>query len=421
MNARNGLPPYAPFIARRFLRSRRTGFLSLNSLLSALGFTLGVASLIVALALMSGFQNDVIERIMGANAHVFVYAADPAASLPAAELPGGLVDRALAVDGVVAAAPVVQGFAGMSARSGRIEWASIKGMTPEGIAALTELDRQMTAGSVEDLARQTVSGKPPIILGARLASRLAVLPGDPVHLILPRPRPMPWGPSVDQRVLEVVGTFETGFVEYDESWGLVSLDVGRDLYRAGDAAHRLEIRLSSIEQLRDVEASLAATLGPGYWIDDVMRQQSVFFSALRLEKLLMGLAVGLIVLVAALGVVSTLVLTVTQKTREIGVLVALGATPGGILRVFVLQGLSMGTLGTLLGALLGSTLCWLLDRFALIRLDPDVYYLDHLPFEVQAADLAWIVGLALATSLIATIYPALRAARLDPVEALRRE
>ncbi len=412
--------PYAAFVALRFLRSRRTGFLSLNALLSALGFTLGVASLVIALALMAGFQNDVIARIVGANAHVLVFPADAREVLTNPELPGGIVDRVRAVPGIDAAEPVVQGYAGVTA-GGTVQWASITGLDPSGISAITDLERQMVRGTVDDLARPTATGRPGVLLGARLAARLGVVPGEPVRLIVPRPRLAPWGPTVKQRVLEVAGVFETGYVEYDESWAFVTLDAGRSIFDVESSAHWIAARVDDLGELEATQERLAATLGPGFWIDDVIRRNRVFFSALRLEKLLMGLAVGLIVLVAALGVVSTLVLTVTQKTREIGVLVSMGATPRGIQSIFVLQGLAMSVLGTLLGAGIGWGLCAALDHWQVIRLDPDVYYLEFLPFAVEPPDLLWVVGLALATGLVATLYPAWRAARLDPVEALRRE
>ena len=409
------------FVARRFLRSRRTGFLSLNAILSALGFVLGVASLIIALALMTGFQSDVIERIMGSNAHVLVYPADGNPVIENPGRPGGEVARIEAVEGVVAAQPVVHGFAGVTGGVGAVQWATITGVSPEGMKRVTDMGGRMVHGRLEDLSVPTATDRPPVVLGSRLAARLGVMPGEPVQLIVPRPRLTPWGVSARIRVLEVVGLFETGFVEYDESWAFVSLATGQRLFDAPGGAHRIAARVQDLERLTDVEERIAAELGPGYFVDDVIRQNRVFFSALRLEKLLMSLAVGLIVLVAALGIVSSLVLTVAQKTREIGVLVALGATPRGVMKIFVLQGMAMGIIGTVLGAALGAGLSWTLDRFQIIRLDPEVYYLDSLPFRVDAVDMAWIVGLALVVAFLATLYPAWRAARLDPVEALRDE
>ncbi|UCF67147.1 MAG: FtsX-like permease family protein, partial [Acidobacteriota bacterium] len=189
----------------------------------------------------------------------------------------------------------------------------------------------------------------------------------------------------------------------------------------GPGCHWIAVRLDDLDELASVERAILDRLGPTYLVDDILRQNKPYFSALRLEKLLMSLAIGLIVLVAALGVISTLVLTVTQKIKIIGVLAALGATPGGIQKIFLLQGLAMGLLGTTAGALLGVGLCWYLDRFGVIRLDPEVYLLDHLPFVVELRDLLLVVGAAALVALLATLYPAWRASRLDPVEALRRE
>ncbi len=408
-------------MARRFLRSRSTGFLSLNATLSAIGFVLGVASLIVALALMTGFQSDVIERIMGSNAHVLIYPADGGVIMEDPTRPGGEIEKTESVNGVIAAHPVVSGFAGITGGTGGMQWATLNGVQPDGLERVTDMRTRMIHGALTDLTAETLSGRPAVILGTRLAARLGVLPGEPIQLMVPRPRLTPWGVSPRTRILEVVGLFETGFVEYDEAWAFVSLATGQSLFDAQGGAHRLAVRVETLGEMLEVKERIEEELGPAYVVDDVISQNKVFFSALELEKLLMSLAVGLIVLVAALGIVSSLVLTVAQKTREIGVLVALGATPRGVMKIFVFQGLTMGIIGTALGAALGAGLSWVLDRFKIIALNPDVYYLDALPFRVDPGDLLWIVGLAVVVAFLATLYPAWRAARLDPVEALRDE
>lgn len=409
---------YALFVARRFLRARRQGFLSLISILSASSFLLGVASLILALALMTGFQGDVIHRILGSNAHGLVFAADGAPIERAREL----AERVRAVPGVVAAEPVVQGYAGIAAQGGLVQWSSVQGILPEYGGTVTGLDERMVEGSLDDLVRPTASGRPAIVLGSDLARKLGVLRGDIVRLIVPKLRLTPWGVSIRRPAAEVVGTFATGFYEYDTSWSFVSLEEGRRLFDAEpEGCHWIAFRVADLDRLAEVEQAIEDAVGPGYLVSDILEQNKPYFSALRLEKLLISLSIGLIVLVAAFGVIITLILTVTQKVREIGVLSALGATPRGILKIFVYQGLAMGLLGTAAGAALGCGLAWYLDRYRVIGLDPEVYLLDHLPFVVQAADLAWVVGIAVVVALLATIYPAWRAARLDPVEALRRD
>jgi lipoprotein-releasing system permease protein len=410
---------YERFLAMRFLRARRQGFLSLIGLLSALGFAVGVASLTVALALMTGFQEDMIAKILGANAHLLVF---PAGASPELDQPGRIVAELEAVPGVEAAAPVVNGKGVLLSGAGVTQWATINGIDPGQTRRVTDIDEGMVAGSLDELERPTASGKPPIVLGERLAARLGAGLGDRVQLLVPRPKVTPWGVSVRRPVFEVVGLFATDYHEYDAEWSFLAIEQARELLNVGDGAHWVAGRVADVSKLEEIkERAQGALAAEEVVVDDIMRHNRALFSALKLEKLLMFCAVGLIVLVAALGVVSTLVLTVTQKVREVGVLVAMGATPGGILRIFVYQGAATGLIGTLVGALGGVGLCWLLDTYRLIALDPTVYFLDYLPFTVRAGDLAAIVVSSAVISLLATVYPALRAARLDPVEAIRDE
>lgn len=410
---------YERFIALRFLRARRAGFVSLIGLLSAMGFAVGVASLTVALALMTGFQEDMLAKILGANAHLLVF---PAGASPVLADPGNVVERLEAVDGVEAAAPVVNGKGVLFSEAGVTQWATINGIDPARTGRVTDIDEGIVAGSLEALEQETGSGRPGIVLGRGLARRLGVGVGDRVQMLVPRPKVTPWGVSIRRPVFEVVGLFATEYHEYDAEWSFISIGEARDLLNVPGAAHWVAARVGDVSRLEAIKGRARETFaGEDVLVDDILRHNRALVSALELEKLLMFCAVGLIVLVAALGVVSTLVLTVTQKVREIGVLVSMGATPGGILRIFVLQGAAMGILGTVVGAAGGFALCWVLDTYQLISLDPSVYFLDHLPFTVRWGDMTAIVVSSAVVSLIATIYPALRASRLDPVEAIRDE
>jgi lipoprotein-releasing system permease protein len=407
---------YARFVASRFVRARRQGFVSLISVVSALGFTVGVGALIVVLALMTGFQDDFVSRILGANAHLVLFPADGSAVFSDYR---ERVRQMEELDSVAAAQPVVQGFGGIVGPSGSVQWSAINGIRPEDVGRVTGIGEEMVYGEMAALGEPTLSGRSAVVLGDDLAQRLGVFPGDAVRVIVPRPKLRPWGASIEQRTLEVVATFETGYHEYDTSWSFTTLEEGQDLFATGDGVHRIAARLEDIDRLEEAKREVADELGSGVVVRSVMDFNRAYFSALKLEKLYMSLALAMIVLVAALGVVSTLVLTVTQKVREIGVLVALGASRGGILRIFVFQGLAMGVLGTLAGTVAGVGLCVLLDTTQAIQLDPEVYYLDHLPFHVLPRDLVFVVATSLVVSLVATLYPAWRAASLDPVEALR--
>jgi len=414
---------YPVFIARRFVLARRQGFLSLISLLSALGFLVGVASLIIALALMTGFQEDVVRRILGANAHLVVFPVNASRTI---DNPDQLRAVLAEVPGVSASEPLLQGYGGIVAPGGEIQWTSLFGIEPALSEKVTDISKSIVEGALSALSTQQPSGRPGIVIGREMARHLGVAVGDTVRVMVPRPRVSPWGLSVRTPTFEVVGVFSTGFHDYDLSWSFIPLATAQEIWGTGSAVQRLAVRTNDLSRLSETQSAVQAALQPysrngGFYVSSILEHNRPFFAALHLEKLLMFFAVGLIVIVAALGVVSTLVLTVTQKRREIGVLSALGASPSGVMRVFVLQGLSMGVLGTFLGAVLGVGLAWFLDRYEVIKLDPSVYYLDHLPFTVRPADLSAVVGVAILVALVATLYPAWRAGRLDPVEALRHE
>ncbi len=413
-----GRSRYPLFIARRFVRARRQGFLSLISLLSAASFFVGVMSLILALGLMTGFQEDVIGRILDANASLIVQPADGTLTIPE---PAALAQRVEAVPGVAAAAPVVHGYAVVIGPTRQLQFSMVTGIDPAASDRVIGIGRHMSEGRLAALGEPTASGRPGVVIGAELARRLGARPGDTVQLIVPRPKITPWGLDIRKPVFEVVGIFATGYNEYDTQWMFTGLATGQGLFDAAGAAHWIAVRARDLQRIPELRDRVGTALGRGWFVTDVLSSNRSFFSALKLEKLYMFLAVGLIVLVAALGVVSALILTVTQKVREIGVLVALGATPRGILQIFLYQGLAMGLLGTVGGAVVGVSLAKVLDHFRLIKLNPEIYYLDHLPFSVRAGDLGLIVGIAVLVAIVATLYPAWRAARLDPVEALRRD
>lgn len=409
---------YARFVARGFLRSRSRRSVSLIGGLSALGFLVGVAALIIALAMITGFQNAMISKILGANAQLLVFPRNGSRTIAN---PGAVIDTVTAVPGVTAAAPVVSTKGVVLAAGGRMHWVTINGIDPERGQQVTDLESSMVAGSLADLGRPTLSQRPPLIMGEELATELGLIQGDPVTLLVPRPKLTPWGVGLKQTVFEVVGFFSTDYYEYDSTWVMIGYHRAQRMLGVDAQAHWIAGRVVDLRQLYSIEASVQERLGEEFQVTDLLRSNRALFSALKLEKLLMFLAVGLIVIVAALSVISTLVLTVTQKVRDIGVLMAMGATPRGILRIFVIQGMGMGLVGTVGGVLVGVGLSWVLDAYELIPLDSEVYYLGHVAFIVRGWDVAAVALVSVVIAFISTLYPAWRASRLDPVEALRRD
>jgi lipoprotein-releasing system permease protein len=297
----------------------------------------------------------------------------------------------------------------------------LHGVDPVRSHRASLLPESVVEGRFEEIAARP-GARPGIALGAVLAQQLGVGLGDPVQVRVMVPElAFSEVPSLRGRSFEVVAVFRAGFEEFDAGWALIDRQVAQDLFRLEQPAERIAIRTASVDQVPAVSEALRRELGADYVVSDIYDQFEELFAALRLEKLLLFIAVGLIVLVAAFGVVSTLVLTVTQKIRSIGVLAAIGVAPSGLIRVFVYQGMAMGVLGTIGGAALGVVAAWLLDRLELIPLDPRVYLLDHLPFHLIWSDVAATVVMALLLSAGATLYPAWRVSRLDPVEALRHD
>ncbi len=405
------------FLASRFVRARRQGLISLISVISALGFLLGVASLIIVLALMTGFHQETFRHILDANAHAWVLSATDDGIVD----PAALIATIEQLPGVVAAEPLVQGFGMMISRGGTMQFASVHGVDPARGGRVSSIAKTLVEGRFEDLSLGD-HGRPGIVLGRQLAERLGVGLGDLLQLRVTQPDlTFSERPTLRGKTFAVVGLFAAGYEEYDTTWAFIDLEVARDLYGLDQAAQRIAVRTTGIGAVPSLTETLRRELGSGYVVEDIYGHYTTLFSALRLEKLLLFIAVGLIVLVAAFGVVSTLVLTVMQKVRAIGVLAAMGATPHGLMRIFVYQGMAMGVAGTLGGAGLGVGAAWLLDRFAVIKLDPQVYLLDHLPFRLQWSDILATVGMSLGVAVLATLYPAWKVARLDPVEALRHD
>jgi lipoprotein-releasing system permease protein len=294
----------------------------------------------------------------------------------------------------------------------------LKGIDPELEPTVTDIGRAMTAGSMKDLTPPSEDDFPGILLGKDLASQLGVLPGDVVTLLTPQGTLTPMGMMPRQRRLKVAGLFRLGLFEFDQSYGFVTFDTA---LRLGGTDEHIELRVADIYQAPKIADEIPQRLGTDYVTQDWADMNRSLYSALLLEKIAMGIGIGLIVMVAALNIVASLILLVMEKTRDIAILKTMGASSRSITRIFLLQGLIIGVLGTLVGASAGVLISWALDHYRVITIPSDVYQVSYLPFKLLPWDLVTIVVSAIIVCFVATLYPSRQAARLDPAQALRYE
>src|SRR5262245_39163022 len=411
---------YAVFIARRYLLAqRKQAIIYVISLISVLGVIVGVAALVVVLALMTGFQDQIQAKIFGANAHLTIFSGS--SGRPLDDVPAVLA-RLERSEPVLAAGPVVY-EKGMATSELNTAGAAvlIKGVDPQAERRITDLASQVR-GDLSILALPGAGGRDRAILGKDLALNLGVGAGDVVRVIIAQANVTPFLTLPKSREFEVAGTADAGFYDYDSSRIYVSLDAARRFVGLRPAqATAIEARVKDPRRLQHAAGAVQDTLGTGYHVNDLIRMNRTFFSALRFEKLGMSIAIGLIVLVAALNIVSILILMVMEKVRDIGVLLAMGATSQGIRRIFLVQGLIIASIGTGAGIVMGTSLSWILDRFRLIALPVDVYFIPYVPFHIRPMDVLTVAITTVGVSFLATLYPSWRAARLDPSEALRYE
>jgi lipoprotein-releasing system permease protein len=405
---------YEVLVALRYLRARRKqAFISLISLLSMAGVALGVCTLIVVLSVMSGAEAELTRKILGLNAHVSLYRAGNFVDQPAQ-----VVEAARAHPQVVHAAPVVHGQV-MVVSSASASGAILRGVEPDDAAEVLDLERMMVAGRVADLRSSGPEGLPGVLVGAALARRLGISVGQAVNLINPVGEDTPVGRVPKSEPFRVAGVFRSGMYQYDSSLCYVSLRAAQRFLGLGRAVTGVELKVRDIYRADAVAREVGQQLGPLYYAQDWMTLNHSLFSALKLEKITMFVILILIVLVAAFGIVSSLIMLVMEKTGDIAILKTMGATARSIRRIFVLEGLVIGVLGTAVGTAVGLGLCALLARYQFIELPLDVYALDTLPVMVEPAVVAVIALAAVAITLVATIYPAHAAGRLQPAEALR--
>ncbi|PWT93720.1 MAG: hypothetical protein C5B54_01440 [Acidobacteria bacterium] len=403
-------------VALRYLRARRKQtFLSVVSFIAVLGFLLGVMALIIALALMTGFQEDIQSKILGASAHILVY---PAATR-------GILDENNIINivhtdpDVLSASPVVYGKV-MIYTEGGANGIIIKGIDASREKAVTELTAKINPDVLTAL-QNAGSDREGIVLGYDLASTLKVSAGDLVTLVSPESMLSPLGLMPKFKKYKVLGTFNSGLYEYDSSWAIVSMKSAQRLFSLGDSVSLVEARIRNIYDAQAVTDRLQKKLGPRYYVDNWIHQNKSLFSAMKLEKMMLFVTIALIVLVAAFNIISTLVMMVLEKNKDIAILMAMGCTSKQIRRIFMFQGLLIGIAGTTVGAILGVSISWVMDHYRVIRLPLDVYFIPYLPFHVRTTDFLMVIGTAFLISFFSTFYPAVRASKINPAEALRYE
>jgi lipoprotein-releasing system permease protein len=405
---------YEWLISRRYLRAKhRDGFISLISLISMAGVAVGVIALIVVLAVYAGFTDGLRDQILGVNSHIVVQ-----------RLAGSIADYRQARQEILAVSPVKGAtpylytqtlLSGAGGGSGII----LRGIDPKTAADVVALPKQMKVGRLDDLLADS-KGAAPIILGGRLAQQLRVGPGDKLRLILPSGPLTPMGVIPKIKTCIVTGIFETGMYEYDSSLAYMSLAETQNFLGIGDEAHGIEVAIPEKDLARaDVIAQdIAKHLGPSFIAKDWMHMNQNLFAAFKLEKIGMFIALTMIIIVAALNIISALVMVVMEKSRDIAILKSMGATSASIMRIFFFQGAVIALTGTVLGVAGGLALCELLSRYHFIELPSGVYPMTTLPIKVLPFDIAVVAIASIVITLSATLYPSWKASRVAPAEML---
>ena len=412
---------YELFIGLRYLKAKRKQtFVSLITLISIAGVMVGVTALIVVIAVMNGFKEDLRDKILGVTSHVVISRFD--GNISKYQEVRAKVEE---VSGVNAATPFIYTQVMISSRKA-ISGAVLRGIEPKTASKVINLPKNLRAGSLEELEAENkpegMRSTPGIILGNELARNIGASRGEPVTVISPLGRLTPLGRVPRSQTFRVAGIFDSGMYEYDSTIAYVSLWAAQRFLGIGDRVTGIEVRVDDIYEADRVARAIGKALdGYPYWSRDWMRMNKNLFSALKLEKIVMFIILTLIILVAAFNIVGTLIMVVIEKTRDIAILKSMGATRRSIMKIFMIEGAVIGLVGTLLGLLGGYTLCTLLATYKFIELPSDVYYISTLPVQMDPLDVALIALAAIVITLAASVYPAWQASRFDPAEAIRYE
>ena len=406
--------PYQIFIALRYLRSKKKyRGVSVTTAISIGGVAVGVMALLVVLSVMSGFHQDLQKKILGANAHIIIR-----------DYKGAIQDYEKTAEklkgekNITSYAPFVLGQVMITSGS-RTHGVFLRGINPDTESLTTDILSHVKDGDFSKLAGD--SEIPGIILGKELASSLGVFINDKINIVSPLGEIGPMGMLPKVRQYKVVAIFEIGMFEYDSSLVLTDIKAAQDFFGMGKTISGIEVRLQDIYLAPEIKKHLQDKLGFPYYVMDWMQMNKNLFSALKLEKFAMFIILVLIILVASFNIISNLIMNVIEKSREIAILKAIGATNKSIMAIFIFQGLCIGIIGTTIGVLGGFGLGYILNTYQIIKLPADVYYLSHLPVKMNLFDFITVSLSAITITFLATIYPAWQAAKLDPVEPLRYE
>ena len=414
---------YELFIGLRYLRARRSEtFISLITVISVLGVMIGVMTLNVVMAVMTGFEETLRDRLLGINAHVaLVKSGDPLRDYEK------LLEEVQKETGVVAAAPTIYGQV-MLTSGPRVSGVFVRGVDPDRVNRVVDIEKYIKEGSLQELKKpQAIQVEdrtvllPGVILGVRLANQLGVFRGSPIQVVSPLGSPTAIGVIPKVRRFVVMGVFDSGMSEIDSTLVYMSLGDAQKFFELGDAVTNIEIRVQDVYQAKAVADSIQRKLGFPYLTEDWSRLWPNLFSALKLEKTVYFLVLLLMVLIGAFNIVSTLIMVVMEKRKDIAILRSMGATRAGIRKIFLIKGCVIGVVGTALGVLFGLAICLLIQKYRFIELPKDVFLISTVPVRIYWSNFLLVGFASLGVCLLASIYPARQAAKLDPVEIIRYE